>query len=86
MTFKTKKDKMVFMNEKTIENLVTTKEIADVTGTDIKNVRRTYMNNQYGKSKEKMLKCLAYGTYLQEYTSEEIKFAKQCIEAKRLFK
>lgn len=86
MTFKTIKDKISLMNEKTIENLVTTKEIADVTGTDAKNVRRTYMNNQYGKSKEKMLKCLAYGTYLQEYTSDEIKFAKKCIEAKRLHK
>jgi len=74
------------MNEKNIENLVTTKQIADVIGTSPKNVRRTYLNNEYGKSKEEMLKCLAYGTFLKEFTSEEIKFAKKCIEAKRLHK
>jgi len=70
------------MNQKIIENLVTSSEIADVVGTQARNVRVTYLGK---KCKALMLKALAYGTYLIKYdfTHEEVKDAVAFIQAQR---
>ncbi len=68
------------MNKRLIENLVTTKELAEVTMTSQKNIRSTYIHNANGKDKTKMLKALAWGTYIlnelgENTSSLEIKSA-----------
>ncbi len=83
MTFKTKIDKMAIMNQKKLDNLSYLKEIADVTGTSSDNVARVYIRGKKALKKTKMLQALNYGTYLIEYTPEEIIFAKKVIEAMR---
>lgn len=64
-----------------IENLVTTKQIADVIGTSSQNIHNTYINNKNGKDKSDMLRALSYGAFLMEaeVTPYELKLAKEMI-------
>jgi len=71
------------MNKKLVENLVNTTQLGNVIGVEARAVRKTYLSNP---NKAKMIKALAFGTYLMEhnFTSEEVKDAVALIHAQRL--
>lgn len=76
------------MNEHKIEDLVTTSDIAKVTGTTNQNIRKVYITNVNGKDKSKMLKALAFGTFFikNNFTVEEIKLCANIISSMREIK
>lgn len=67
------------MKEQILLGLVPIKLVAEVTGTSQQNIHNTYLHNQNGKNKEKMLKALVYGAYMMEarLTPKDLKKARK---------
>jgi hypothetical protein len=71
------------MKQQLLYGLVPIKLIADVTNTSPQNIHNTYLHNQNGRNKEKMLKALAYGAYMMEekLTPKDLKKARKLVLA-----